>query len=154
MTCHLQQLYALNKQPYQFYKQLGVSLLQSLFFRSTALVVDGQRDQTSLFIAEKVTESILRWLLRVHHCAQFLAIDQLHSPSMKSASSVEHKHGICSSRPLTGRTPHSVSKHAIISTELCSLVMLLDIFRNMCRSLCLSVDDATLSAMRWQERCQ
>ena len=130
--------------------------MQSLFFRSTALVVDGQQDQISLFIAEKATESILRWLLRVHHCAQFLAIDPLHSPSLKSASSVEHKHGMFSSRPFTGRTPHGVSKHALISTELCSLVMLLDIkfFRNVCRSLCLSVDDATLSAMRWQERCQ
>ena len=68
-------------------------IVQSLFFLSTALVVEGHFDHVSLFIGENGFDSIFKCDDFVHHCIQCLAIDQLHCLSMKLASSEEQTLG-------------------------------------------------------------
>lgn len=63
----------------------GFSLVQSLFFLSTALVGEGHFHHASLSMGENAFDSIFKCDALVHHCAQCLAIDQSHFLSMKLA---------------------------------------------------------------------
>lgn len=132
----------------------GVSLLHSLFRRSTAFVLLGHCFQISASIEENAFDSILKWSHLAHHCAQCIADDQSHLSSINFASFLLHILGISLCSSVTGRTPQRDSKHAVMLTEFSICWTWEQIFVNILFSLLLSRDDITLSATCWHDRCQ
>ena len=106
----------------------GLSVLQSLFFLSTAFVVVGQLVHVSG--AElKVFDSILKCVAWVHHWAQFLAAVQSQLLSTNCASSVLQIEGTLFKSSTIVRTPQSASKQAITWTGLSNVECALQCFQ-------------------------